>query len=112
MVTYVDAIRRLSLKEQSPASEVTDREERGQGLELLEDRDGQIEVISGKVIVTDPSGNGRYPAINPCDPNVDVFVNGHRIDGITIVTEADSIELKETPPRGGGGGGGYTPGHS
>lgn len=58
-----------------------------------ENRDGNIEVVSGRAMVSNPMGDGRYASINPCDPNIDVYVNGDKIKDITIVTEKDCIEL-------------------
>ena len=59
----------------------------------LDSKDGYIEVVSGRAMVSNPVGDGRYAAINPCDPNINVYVNGERITDITTVTEKDHIEF-------------------
>lgn len=59
-----------------------------------ESKDGSIKIVMGRAEVTDPIGDGRYASINPCDPNVDVFVNGEKITGVSVVTEKDSIEFR------------------
>ncbi|MFA6670336.1 MAG: FapA family protein [Bacillota bacterium] len=59
-----------------------------------QNKDGYIEVVLGRAVVSDPIGDGRYASINPCDPNIDVYVNGDSISEITIVTEKDRIEFE------------------
>jgi hypothetical protein len=58
-----------------------------------DNKDGYIEVILGRAKVSNPVGDGRYASINPCDPNINVYVNGERITDITTVTEKDRIEF-------------------
>lgn len=57
-------------------------------------KDGYVEVVSGRAKVSDPTGDGRYASINPCDANINVYINGDRITRTTIVTEKDHIEFK------------------
>ena len=52
-------------------------------------------------MVSNPVGDGRYAAINPCDPNINVYVNGERITDITTVTEKDHIGSSPVPMRKG-----------
>jgi len=56
--------------------------------------DGHVVIISGKVKVKDPIGEGRYASIIVDDPNTEIYVNSVKVDGVSIVTEKDSIELR------------------
>jgi hypothetical protein len=69
---------------------------RGEKEEKFEqaNKDGYIEIVSGKARVKDPQKEGKYASIIPNDPNISVYVNGERITRATIVTEKDSIEFK------------------
>jgi len=57
-------------------------------------RDGYAEIVDGKVKIVDPIGNGRYASIIADDENIEVYVNGERIKGETVVSERDQVELK------------------
>jgi predicted RNA-binding protein Jag len=56
--------------------------------------DGGIEIVSGKAVVSDPVGDGRYAAIDPCDANVEVYLNGSKINSVSVVTQKDVIEFR------------------
>lgn len=59
----------------------------------LSGRGGFIEVKDGQIIITDPQGFGKPAEIAPGD-NVEITVNGQKIDAPTIVNNADKIEVK------------------
>lgn len=59
-----------------------------------QNKDGSIEIISGKAIVTNPLKEGRYASVLLGDPQTDVFVNGEKINGAAIVTSDDRIGIK------------------
>lgn len=61
-----------------------------------QNKDGSIEIISGKATVTNPLKEGRYASMLIEDPQIDVFVNGEKIYGAAIVTSDDRIEFKST----------------
>ena len=56
--------------------------------------DGCIEIVSGNAKVTDPLHEGRYASIIVDDPNIDVYINGEKVFGSTIVTSRDRIEFR------------------
>jgi uncharacterized protein (DUF342 family) len=56
--------------------------------------DGYIEIVSGKAMVADPVGDGYYAAIDPANPNVDIYLNGNKINSVSVVTQKDTIELR------------------
>ncbi|OPY58507.1 MAG: hypothetical protein A4E55_00856 [Pelotomaculum sp. PtaU1.Bin035] len=49
-------------------------------------------VKEGKVFVKDPAEGGKFPTITPC-PGLDLFINGNKVEGKTIVSEKDIIEI-------------------
>lgn len=57
-------------------------------------KDGCIEIVSGKVMVTDPLQEGRYASIIVDDPQIDVYVNGEKVFGAAFATGNDRIEFK------------------
>ena len=57
-------------------------------------RDGYIEIVSGKAVVADPVEDGHYAAIDPANPNVDIYLNGSRINSVSVVTQKDIIEFR------------------
>ncbi len=63
-------------------------------IEDQQNKDGSIEIISGKAMVTNPLKEGRYASMLIDDPQTDVFVNGEKIYGAAIVTCDDNIEFK------------------
>jgi hypothetical protein len=69
-------------------------EVKGKDTRKEKSKDGCIEIISGKAVVSDPEHNGRYATIAPDNPNVDVYINGSKIDSVTIVSQKDTIEFK------------------
>lgn len=70
------------------------RENNDAGSETSNYRDGYAEIVDGKVKIVDPIGNGRYASIIADDENIEVYVNGERIKGETVVSERDQVELK------------------
>ncbi|HHW49408.1 MAG TPA: DUF342 domain-containing protein [Clostridiaceae bacterium] len=58
------------------------------------DKNGYVEIVSGKVIVTDPGEEGKYATIIVDDPKIDVLVNGKKVYGATILTSNDRVEIK------------------
>jgi len=60
----------------------------------LNNKDGSVEVVSGKVTVTDPLKEGKFATILIDDPGIDVFVNGEKVYGTSVVTSKDKIEIK------------------
>ncbi|MDI6604721.1 MAG: FapA family protein [Thermoanaerobacteraceae bacterium] len=74
--------------------EYIDIEPKIQKKKLIKKEDGKVQILSGKIQVTDPSSEGKYASIIADDPNVEVYINGKRITGIAIVTEKDRIDLK------------------
>jgi len=70
------------------------RKDACQGEEREDCKDGCIEIVSGKAVVSDPVGGGRYAAIDPADTNVEVYLNGRKINSVSIVTRRDIIEFK------------------
>jgi hypothetical protein len=69
---------------------------RNEDLSEQQNKDGYIEIISGKVEVTDPLQEGRYASIVVDDPKIDVYINGKKVFGAAIVTSSDRIEFKAT----------------
>lgn len=63
-------------------------------LSKQQSKDGCIEIVSGKVIVTDPLQEGRYASIIVDDPQIDVYVNGEKVFGAAFATGNDRIEFK------------------
>lgn len=59
-----------------------------------QNKDGCIEIVSGKAIVTDPLKEGRYASILVDDPQIDVYVNGEKVYGAAILTSNDRVEFK------------------
>jgi hypothetical protein len=62
--------------------------------EIEKKEDGKVQILSGKIQVTDPSPEGKYASIIADDPNIEVYISGKRTSGIAIVTEKDRIDLK------------------
>ncbi|MDI3311562.1 MAG: FapA family protein [Thermoanaerobacterium sp.] len=62
--------------------------------EIKKKEDGKVQILSGKIQVTDPSPEGKYASIIADDPNIEVYINGKMTTGIAIVTEKDRIDLK------------------
>ncbi|MBP2073307.1 DUF342 domain-containing protein [Thermoanaerobacterium butyriciformans] len=62
--------------------------------EIKKKEDGKVQILSGKIQVTDPSPEGKYALIIADDPNIEVYINGKMTTGIAIVTEKDRIDLK------------------
>jgi len=56
--------------------------------------DGLVEIVSGKVKVTDPVKEGKYATIIVDDPKIDVFVNGEKVYGTAVLTSTDKVEIK------------------
>ena len=56
--------------------------------------DGLAEIVSGKVKVTNPTQAGDYAAVDPGGPNIGVYINGSKIESVSIVTQKDTIELR------------------
>jgi hypothetical protein len=56
--------------------------------------DGFAEIVSGKVKVTNPTQAGNYATVDPGGSNIGVYINGSKIESVSIVTEKDTIELR------------------
>jgi hypothetical protein len=65
-----------------------------QGKEREDCKDGYIEIVSGKAVVADPVEDGHYAAIDPADANVEVYLNGSKINSVSIVTQRDIVEFR------------------
>lgn len=63
-------------------------------LSKQQSKDGCIEIVSGKAMVTDPLQEGRYASIIADDPQIDVYVNGEKVFGAAFATGNDRIEFK------------------
>ena len=57
-------------------------------------KDGYIEIVSGKAVVVDPVEDGHYAAIDPANPNVEIYLNGSKINSVSVVTQKDIIEFR------------------
>lgn len=55
-------------------------------------KNGKIKVVSGKIIVINPVGEGKYPTITPSSKGM-LTINGKEIYETTKVNESDEIEF-------------------
>lgn len=67
--------------------------------DISQSADGTIAIKNGKVIVTAPRGFGRFPILYAGE-NVDIYINGKKIESPTIVNNDDQVEIrtKDTLP--------------
>lgn len=63
-------------------------------LPAKQDKDGYIEIKSGKVRVADPISDGRYANIIADDPHIEVYINDKKAMGVVFLASSDRIELK------------------
>lgn len=62
-------------------------------------QDGWVELVGGRVVVHDPTGEGRFPTLAP-SPGIQLWVNGELVDGPMVVTAADEIRYDVEPDSG------------
>lgn len=64
-------------------------------VEIIQDSifDGSLEIRDGDVLFTPPRGFGRYPIIMAGD-NVEIYINGNKIETPSVVHDNDSLEIK------------------
>lgn len=58
--------------------------------------DGRVELQSGRLVVHDPVGSGRFATLVP-EGGVRVWVNGVETDGLAVVSAADEIRFETDP---------------
>jgi uncharacterized protein (DUF342 family) len=58
------------------------------------DANGYVEVVSGKAIIKDPVGEGKYATVIVDDPNIEVYINNIEVAGVAVVTEKDLVEFR------------------
>jgi len=64
--------------------------------EIKEDpnnRDGYVEIVDGKLLVTDATGKGSQPSVFIKDPQMDMFVNGEKASINTVLSARDQVSF-------------------
>lgn len=55
---------------------------------------GSVEIKNGLIRIKNPVKTGSYPSIFSDDPNVDVFINGKKLQGAAVLTANDKVVFK------------------
>ena len=56
-------------------------------------KNGQVGVVDGKIVVTNPQAGGRYAILYPPEESVRILINGEEIEMRTDIREEDIIEV-------------------
>lgn len=60
----------------------------------MESVDGKVEISQGKVLVSNPEGNGRYARLKP-GKGIEIYLNGEKIKKESVVFADSKIEIKK-----------------
>jgi uncharacterized protein (DUF342 family) len=58
----------------------------------VSENDGYVTITDGKIIVKNPDKGGKYPTLEVGE-NIELIVNGQKVDGKTVVVEEDLIQI-------------------